>query len=331
MTKNNNEAIVLTPNDFTDDPISSTEDDREYYYWYHCIKLAKFIDVLNTALSFVDLTASIANTRIEFKQGDKVLHSMVHTYPKTKADLSNVMLGIDYHYEFEKSDGSKVNVSMHNTTNDDVVVLVKVDYGTYNKSIKLFGNKNVITSVEMIIDGQEDIQRKGMSITSINDYNSLNIDLKNYKKESEKGLLRRVHYIRDNGRYTLLSEALERSEFEKTKSVTAEVNDYSGHHRHIIGRCLKNFEHEEYESDRIEIEEYAKKIFSHPRTKEVFDYAEVAFNNEFPGIIDFIRENLYKVYFVRDLNSELDDKFLEFYEPIIQEECDLPKIVEKTK
>ena len=84
-------GIVLTPNDFTQDPIEFSQKETEEYEQYVSEELAKFIDTIQFGLSFFGIKAFINKNhknQIDFyDSNNNLLHSQKIETPKNKIEL----------------------------------------------------------------------------------------------------------------------------------------------------------------------------------------------------------------------------------------------------
>ena len=138
------------------------------------------------------------------------------------------------------------------------------------------------------------------------------------------GKKRNVTFVEEKDKGRISVHVVESIGHNKCNGITSETTNYDGAVKHKISRGLGNFNSDGMYVSREQVIDYIYKIFSHPRTKETMDYLEKELEKVFPGIIQFIINNLgYEYEEFRNMNAFMDDSFINYYDAIIMDKCNL--------
>lgn len=325
-----NIGYVITPSDFTQEPIELSQKDTEKYEQYVSEELAKYIDTIQFGLSFFGIMAQINEenkNQIDFyDENNNLLHSKIINAPKNKTELIEGLLKAQFSAKFRTNLGefSWKSEPINEGENSENYYF-NLNCGDYSKSIVICRRDGKISSIEAQINGKEDFNIKKLSVSNING-EMINFELDDVfgsKGNHEEGKVRKLYYNKskyNNDIYACISEAYAH---EKNTSLESSHTSWDGEEKDRI-ITWNNNDRKEFIVPSIKMLDYITKILSHPRSKEIITYLEGEIEKEFPGMIDFINSNFNAYNKIKGLTYETDPEFEELHNSVILPECDLP-------
>ena len=325
-----NTMFVITPSDFTQDPIEFSGKITEEYEQYVSEELAKFIDTIQFGLSFFGIKANINEknkNQIDFYDSTNfLLHSEKIETPKTKTELIKCLLKCQFCASF-RTDLGKFSWKSESINEDENSENYYFDLncGDYSKNISICRRNGKISSIDAQIYGQEDFNIKKLSVSNIKgEWVDFELDdVFGPKGNHESGKVRRLTYDKSIFNRDISAHLSEKYGYKKAASFASSHTSWDREEKDRI-TIWKNNDKKEFIVSSITMIDYINKILSHPRSKETISYLEEEIERAFPGMISFIKANFDVYNKITGLTYEKDEKFEELINGMIIPKCDFP-------
>ncbi len=326
MKENNLNELI--PSNYINEPVEHTKEDEEYYKKYIKEKLDSFIGLINTCANFIGIKAcinEIHNNQIDFYDiNNNLLYSKKMEFPNNKMEYLKAIMGNQFKFEFNK-DGNKVSfITNYKNSDNRIKQLLRVEYNTWQKELEITTERHNVVGIDLSIYGQDDFANKRISIHDFNNNQAFLCELNDAfgpKGNCNNGIIRSFSYINNPGKIYI--NVHEGQGCFNLKGITTKTEYRDGVFKSIVSRSIKNFCKEKKQVKPSTVIMLKNYLIAHPRTKETIKYLEDQYENEFPGIIDYIRNKLYSIYCIRDELFEENEKFEKLCNSIILPECDL--------
>ena len=292
-------GFVITPADFTQEPIEFSQKETLEYEQYVVEELSKFIDTIQFGLSFFDIKAFINEkhrNQIDFyDSNNKLLHSKRIETPKNKTELLMCLFKAQFAAEF-RTDLGEFFWKSESTDDNSESYYFNLNCGDYSKGIDICRKNGKIWNIDAKIYGQKDFNLKELSISNANsEWLEVKLDdVFGSKGNHKDGKVRCLYYDKSTFNMNISASINEKYVYEKSASINSEHTSWDGEERDRI-IIWKNNNRKEFEVSNATMIDYINKILSHPRSKEIISYMEEEMRREFPGIITFIKNNFDEI------------------------------------
>ena len=320
--------VVITPSDFTDEPIELSQEAIEKYEQYASEKLASFIDTIQLGLSFLGIKANInenQKNRIDFYDcNNNLLHSDIIEAPKNKTEYIACLSNTQFSSKFKTNlgevfwKGEPINEGKNSEN-----YYFYLDCGDYSRDIFVARRNGKISSIEAKIYGQKDFNTKELEINNIKGQwlKFYLDDVFGPKGKHEDGKARCLRYSKSIFNSDISACMYEKYGNKKYTSIDSSHTSWDGNERDRI-TIWENDRVNTFEVSDIKVLDYISGILSYPRSKEIISYMEKEIEREFPGMMNFIKTNFEIYNQITGLNYDNDQEFKELYNGVILPECD---------
>lgn len=317
---------VITPFDFTQEPVDFGQKEAKEYEQYVSKELAKFIGTIQLGSRFFDIKAVINEehkNQIDFyDSNNKLLHSKRIETPKNKTELITCLLKAQFTTEFRTDLGEFCWKSEPKDKNSENYYF-NLNCGNYSKRIDICRRNGKIWNIQAKIYGQKDFNIKELSVSNTNgEWVDFKLDdVFGPKGNHEDGKVRHLHYDKSMFNKDISANIREQYAYKKEASINSSHTSWDSEEKDRI-TIWNNKKQFQFEVSNITMIDYINKILSHPRSKEIISYLEEEVEREFPGMIEFIKTNFDVYNNITELNYEKDQAFEGVINGIIIPECD---------
>ena len=335
MEKKGN-LCVITPSDFTYEPIEFSENEKKEYMQYVSEELDKFIETIQFGLSFFDIKASINEdhkNQIDFyDSNNNLLCSKKIECPKNKVEYITVLMKAQFSGEFQTDSGKicwgsePIYAEGENSEN----YYFNLNLDDYSKKLFICRRNGKIVDIKPQIYGQKDFNIKKLDVSELKgkwvDFQL--DDVFGSEGNHVDGIVRHLAFNKSIFNNDVSARVKEGYAYKKANSLDSSHTSWDRIERDRI-TIWQDKKRKEINVSNADMLDYIQKILSHPRSKEIISYLEIEMEREFPGIMNYIKTNFNIYNEITGLTYEEDLDFENLYKSIILPECDLPVNKEK--
>ena len=330
-------GFIITPFDFTEEPIEFSQKEAKEYKQYVSEELLEFIDTIKFGLSFFNIKAFINDkhkNQIDiYDSNNKLLHSKRIEAPKNRTELIECLLKAQFNAKFRTNIGElswksePINEGKRSENH-----YIHLNCNNYSKSISIYKRNGKILEIEAKIYGQKDFNIKKISVSKMQG-EWVNFELDDVfgpNGNHKEGKVRRLTYDNSISNWDISAHIKEEYAHEKRMSLDSSHTSWDGKEKDRI-TIWENNNRKTFEVSNTKMKDYINKILSHPRSKEIISYLEEEIEREFPGMINYIKNNFDVYNKITGLTYNKGQEFEELINGLFIPECDFATEKNKKK